>query len=86
VQRLVGRSEEQAILAKILEGSEPEFLALYGRRRVGKTFLIREFFRDAIRFELTGIHDAPRSLQLRNFSDQLGRATGSRIRLETPAD
>jgi AAA+ ATPase superfamily predicted ATPase len=82
----VGRSEEQAILAKILKGSEPEFLALYGRRRVGKTFLIREFFRDAIRFELTGIHDAPRTLQLRNFSEQLGRATGSRIRLETPAD
>jgi len=44
VQRLVGRLQEQAVLGKILKGNEPEFLALYGRRRVGKTFLIREFF------------------------------------------
>jgi uncharacterized protein len=71
VQRLVGRSAERAILRKILNSDDPEFLALYGRRRVGKTFLIREFFQDAIRFELTGIHNASRSLQLRNFSDQL---------------
>jgi hypothetical protein len=86
VQQLVGRSAEQAILGKILTGTEPEFLALYGRRRVGKTFLIREFFQDAIRFELTGIHDASRSLQLRNFADQLARAMGSRLRAELPTD
>jgi len=86
VQRLVGRAEEQAILGKVLKGSEPEFLALYGRRRVGKTFLIREFFQDAIRFELTGIHSASRSLQLRNFSDQLARAGGSQPREELPSD
>jgi uncharacterized protein len=86
VQKLVGRSQEQVVLGKILRGNEPEFLALYGRRRVGKTFLIREFFREAIRFELTGIHDASRSLQLRNFSDQLARAMGARLRPEVPAD
>jgi hypothetical protein len=86
VQKLIGRLEEQAVLRKVLRGNEPEFLALYGRRRVGKTFLIREFFREAIRFELTGIHDASRSLQLRNFSDQLARAMGTRLRPEVPAD
>jgi len=82
----VGRSEEKVVLGKTLKGNEPEFLALYGRRRVGKTFLIREFFQDSLCFELTGIHDASRSLQLRNFSDQLARAIGSRLRPELPSD
>ncbi len=86
MQRLVGRSKEQAVLGKILKGNEPEFLALYGRRRVGKTFLIREFFQDSLRFELTGIHNASRSLQLRNFSDQLARAIDSTLRPELPTD
>jgi AAA+ ATPase superfamily predicted ATPase len=36
------------VLGKILRGNEPEFLALFGRHRVGKTFLIREFFQEAI--------------------------------------
>lgn len=74
------------MLASILESGEPEFLAVYGRRRVGKTFLIREFFRGAIRFELTGIHNASRALQLRNFSDQLAQAMDLAIRPELPAD
>ena len=41
---LVGRDEESKILAQLYQSTAPEFLALYGRRRVSKTFLIREFF------------------------------------------
>ena len=41
---MIGRKGEQQLLARALESKEAQFIALYGRRRVGKTFLVREFF------------------------------------------
>lgn len=81
---LVGRESEKSELRKSLESSEAELVAVYGRRRVGKTFLVREFFRQRLAFELTGVHDAPLAEQLRNFSFALGRAMRSDIPLATP--
>jgi AAA+ ATPase superfamily predicted ATPase len=43
-RRSSGRACELAVLEQLLASSRPEFLALYGRRRVGKTFLVRAFF------------------------------------------
>jgi hypothetical protein len=66
---IVGREQEIKILNRVYENLTPAFLALYGRRRVGKTYLIREFFKDkGIYFELTGIKDALKLQQLKNFS------------------
>ncbi len=66
---IVGREKEVGFLNNVFESKKPEFLAIYGRRRVGKTYLIREFFKDkGIYFELTGIKDATKSSQLKNFS------------------
>ncbi|MDP3705038.1 MAG: ATP-binding protein [Legionellaceae bacterium] len=66
---IVGREKEVGFLNHVFESRKPEFLAIYGRRRVGKTYLIREFFKDkGIYFELTGIKDATKSSQLKNFS------------------
>jgi uncharacterized protein len=52
---LIGRSRERSSLGQAMASSEAELVAVYGRRRVGKTFLIREVFRDALCFELVGI-------------------------------
>jgi uncharacterized protein len=41
---LVGRQAEQEELKHALQSARPELVALYGRRRVGKTYLIRTFF------------------------------------------
>ena len=41
---IIGREEEQRKLQKIFDSKEAEFVAVYGRRRVGKTYLIRNFF------------------------------------------
>ena len=41
---IIGREEESQELTAFLSSDVPEFLAIYGRRRVGKTFLIRHFF------------------------------------------
>jgi len=67
--RITGRDHEKRILTRLLDSQEPELLALYGRRRVGKTFLIKEFFEGkGLLFELTGEKDAPLRDQLQNFA------------------
>ena len=44
MQKIIGRKAEKAELRKIFASDRPELVVVYGRRRVGKTFLIREFF------------------------------------------
>lgn len=44
-EKIIGRNKEIKILQELLNSPESEFLVVYGRRRVGKTFLIREFFK-----------------------------------------
>jgi len=70
--RISGRRRELRTLAGLLESSRPEFLALYGRRRVGKTFLVRQFFSDRARmFEVTGRHNGTMADNLRVFAEAL---------------
>ncbi len=70
---LIGRQQEKEILDRLLGSGEAEFLALYGRRRVGKTFLIREHFKKQLVFELTGLKDGVMKDQLANFHGELTR-------------
>ncbi|MCB1116559.1 MAG: AAA family ATPase [Chlamydiia bacterium] len=71
---LIGREEEKEILNKLLLSEKSELLAIYGRRRIGKTFLIKEFFQDqGIFFELTGVLGGRSSEQLWNFSETVNK-------------
>jgi len=81
---LIGRIEEQKILENKLFSTRPELIAVYGRRRIGKTYLIRTFLKDHIVFEMTGIHGATLSEQLGNFSLALGEAIKSKTPIPTP--
>ena len=83
--RISGRRAEMEVLDKAMRSSEPEFVAVYGRRRVGKTFLVREFFGDSISFELTGLRNASLSDQLENFAEALGEAMGLGVMPGAPA-
>ncbi|HEU64877.1 MAG: hypothetical protein KR126chlam4_00286 [Candidatus Anoxychlamydiales bacterium] len=68
-QNIIGRKNEKETLKGILKTNQAEFLAIYGRRRVGKTFLIREFFSNkGLYFEITGQKDGSIKEQLENFS------------------
>lgn len=71
---IVGRIKEQYILNHILRSKKAEFLALYGRRRVGKTFLIRNFFNNSsgLFFHCTGIQKGTLKDQLKEFAKQIG--------------
>lgn len=65
--KIVGREKEIKKLNKLLTSSGSEFLAVYGRRRVGKTFLIRQHFKSQIVFDFTGAKEASKGEQLENF-------------------
>lgn len=73
METIIGRKREIAELRRHLESGHAEFIAVYGRRRVGKTFLINEVFRDCMVFHHTGLSPYDRSRksslkdQLQNF-------------------
>ena len=54
-QKIIGRKYEQFELQHLRESDSPELVVIYGRRRVGKTFLIREFFQNQFVFYHTGV-------------------------------
>ena len=54
---IIGRKNEQDVLAQAMESQKPEFIVVYGRRRVGKTYLIKEFFNNQFAFYALGIPD-----------------------------
>ena len=83
---LVGRKEEISILQEALQSDEAEMVSVIGRRRVGKTFLIKTIYKEVIDFELTGLQDAPRSEQLRNFAFQLNKFAKPSIPTKPPSD
>lgn len=64
---IAGRLQEQQLMQQLLSGDKPEFLAVYGRRRVGKTYLIRNVYQNEIVFQMTGIAGVGTSQQLVNF-------------------
>ena len=68
MEKLIGREEEKQFLQRIEKSGEAELIAVYGRRRVGKTFLIRNGFSKALSFEFSGIHHATLDQQLDSFS------------------
>ena len=81
---LIGRAEEQQILAAKMSSGEAELIAVYGRRRVGKTYLVRTFCRSSLVFEFAGIHEATVADQLDNFSQVLRKSMKVSIPLAVP--
>ena len=68
---IVGRNSEKAELDKIFRSAKAEFLAVCGRRRVGKTFLIKEYFEKEIVFSVSGLAKANTQKQIKNFHSTL---------------
>ena len=77
--QLIGREKEQRELTRLKESSQAEFVVLYGRRRVGKTFLVRSFFDDKFTFYCTGLAKGTRKQQLANFGKMLSEYSNQTI-------
>lgn len=74
---IIGRKEEQRELLRLMASEQPEFVMVYGRRRVGKTYLVRETFKDNLVFYMTGLNNVELSDQLVNFRTALATASGN---------
>ena len=61
---IIGRKEEMALLEKYMSSNHSEFIAIYGRRRVGKTYLIRQYFQNRFAFDMTGIIEGKKTEQM----------------------
>lgn len=71
MNNIIGREEETKFLEKYAQSGKPEFIALYGRRRVGKTFLINRVFGDQFTFSMTGVLDGNKAAQIHAFTDAM---------------
>ncbi len=83
---IIGRVEEQKILQLKKTSPKAELIAVLGRRRVGKTYLIRNYFAGDIVFELTGMHEATLKVQLQNFAIAMQKATKSPVQAAAPSN
>ena len=68
---MIGREKERKILLDAVQSDESQFIAVYGRRRVGKTYLIRETFEYNFSFQHTGLQNGDKSEQLKAFERSL---------------
>lgn len=75
MKKVIGRESEKRQLEAFYHSDKAEFLAIYGRRRIGKTFLIQEFCasKDDICFHVTGLKDGNLRDQITNFTKVIGK-------------
>jgi len=64
---IIGREEELRVLRDALDTGYSELIVVHGRRRIGKTFLIRNAYEGRLSFELSGMHNGTLKEQLKNF-------------------
>jgi uncharacterized protein len=70
---IIGRKNEQIMLSNIVNSEKAEFVAVFGRRRIGKTFLIKEYFNKNFTFYTTGLANANTKMQLASFTISLNQ-------------
>lgn len=76
---VIGRNYEQTLIRNYYNSEKAELIAIYGRRRVGKTFLVKKMFGDEFAFSFTGMYEMPRSKQLKEFRRNLERYSGKKF-------
>ncbi|MDR2556669.1 MAG: ATP-binding protein [Bacteroidales bacterium] len=81
MNNIIGRTEEIRRLTDYMESDKAEFIVVYGRRRVGKTFLIKQFFNEQFTFYFSGAENATKAEQLFNFAVALNEYSDKRYPL-----
>ena len=78
--KIIGRIKQCEQLQDCLEEDSAQLIVVYGRRRIGKTYLINNFFNNEFAFKLTGAYKQTRNIQLRNFKAEYERKTNEKIK------
>ncbi len=86
MSKVIGRKSELNTLQLAINSGKSELIAIYGRRRVGKTFLIRETFKKEIVFEVSGIPDGSYNQQLTNFFNKIVEKSNNFKNRNVPKD
>ena len=76
---IIGRKHEQVVIKNYLESGKAELVAIYGRRRVGKTYLVKSIFANQFDFSFTGMYDVTRAIHLSQFQKTLEKYSGKRV-------
>jgi uncharacterized protein len=84
MDNIFGRKKEIAVFNDVLASRESEFIAVKGRRRVGKTFLVTTFFKEQTCFYMTGVPNQPIKTQLTAFANELSYRQKKTV--DTPKD
>ena len=84
LMNIIGRKQEKEVFGALLQSNSSEFLAVYGRRRVGKTFLIRNYFQANLVFDCTGLNGESQATQLENFTDSIKEHFPKNKKVATP--
>jgi uncharacterized protein len=81
---IIGRENEKAILDDVISASTAHLVAVYGRRRVGKTYLIRTYLKKHITFEYSGVHDVTTEIQLEKFAKKISETFNANLPILVP--
>ncbi|MDO4510371.1 MAG: ATP-binding protein [Bacteroidales bacterium] len=73
---IIGRNKERHLLEQISNRRDAQLVAIYGRRRVGKTYLVKRFFNEKFDFYFTGSYHTPTAVQLSMFAQALHEYSG----------
>lgn len=86
LKTIIGRVREKEMLNDALNSNRSELVAIYGRRRIGKTYLIREYYDKNLIFRVTGLSSGNRDAQLKNFMLKLHEVTSDFKNEKLPTD
>lgn len=75
---IIGRQYEQKLIQDYMQSDKSELIAVYGRRRIGKTYLVRKSFDEKFDFWFTGMYETSRTVQLTQFRNELERCSGEK--------
>ena len=83
---VIGRHEAKSILDTAFKDDKASLVAVFGRRRIGKTYLIKTYMWDRMNFVYYGIHNVPNEVQLEKFTEALALQLNNKKALAVPAD
>ncbi len=78
LQNIIGRKREIELIENCISSNKPEFIAIYGRRRIGKTYLVKQLLGEKFSFYMTGVYQCSKNEMLAYFSEQLALYSGKK--------
>jgi uncharacterized protein len=84
MKEVVGRYEHKSLLDTAFKEHKASLITVYGRRRIGKTYLIKNYLSERITFQFSGIHNVTTEIQLEKFTTALATQFNNDIPLATP--